>query len=103
MVPLVGSGTFADPIRPKYTPATPVAPANRKGVLGFASVLADDGKHAIVEIVGATRADLNEILSDKSPDVVSFLKGRDSRTSIETSLQVYKKNFRLEDLQVVLP
>ena len=103
VAPMIGSGTLADPIRPKHAPAALAPPGNRNGILGFAFTPTDDGKRAIVLFVAADRAALNEILQDSDPSVVSFARSRAGAASIEASLGRYKKNFHLRDLQVVVP
>lgn len=100
VVPLTGAGTLADPIRPKHAPA---ALGGRSGILAYSFVLSDDGKHAIVIFVGSNLSALNDLLTDASPDVQSFLKGRDDAAAIESALGKYKRNFRLNDLRVVIP
>ena len=103
VVPMVGSGTLADPYRPKHVPAAPAAPGDRSGILGFASTPTDDGTHAIVLFVAANRAALNEILQDTSPGVVAFAAGKSGGAAIEAALARYKANFHLSDLRVVVP
>lgn len=60
VVPVVGSGTKADPIRPLYAPgpAALSAMAQRQGIIAFSAQLSDDKKFALVEIVGRDRAAL---------------------------------------------
>ncbi len=103
VVPMVGSGTLADPYRPKHVPAAPAAAGDRSGILGFASTPTDDGMHAIVLFVAANRAALNEILRDTSPGVVAFAAGKLGGAAIEAALAKYKANFHLQDLRVVVP
>jgi hypothetical protein len=95
VVPLVGKGTFEDPIRPMYAPLPSAvkisAAAPRTGILGFTHVLSDDGKHALVEFVARDRSAFNAILAD--PNVTAFIKGRDKREDLEAEFLKHKKGF----------
>jgi hypothetical protein len=92
IVPLIGSGTHADPKRPMFTPARhDLNPASRTGIVGFTHIASDDGKFALVEFTARTRAALQPILNDKS--IQTFLKGRDKRQDIEAALKKFKKDF----------
>jgi len=70
VVPMVGSGTLADPIRPAYAPlpttsaitnpvltaaSTPGVTPLRQGIIAFSYVMSDDGKLALVEFVAVDR------------------------------------------------
>ena len=84
MVPLTGTGTNADPIRPEYVPAPPVLgtkPARpaATGIIGFHFVISDDKKHAIVEFVARDRSAFNGLMADRRPDVKVFDKGTAKR------------------------
>jgi hypothetical protein len=53
-VPMIGSGTAADPFRPKYLPAPApdkAVAARRDGIIAFSYTLSDDGKTALVQLV----------------------------------------------------
>ena len=92
VVPLVGSGTLSDPIRPMYAPApSELVPGSRTGILAYTHVLSDDGKVALVEYVAADHAAFKEILSD--PTIKAFLKGRDKREDALAEFLKHKKNF----------
>jgi hypothetical protein len=99
VVPMIGSGTAADPLRPKYAPVPGSATSN--GIIGFTQVLTDDGKSAIVEFVAQTRTPLLPILSDTT--ITSYEKGSQSSSAIETALQARKKSFSLVQFEVVMP
>jgi hypothetical protein len=54
-----------------------------------------------VQFVGASKADLKEILAD--PDVKSFVKGKTRRLDIETEFRRYKADIDLDKLEVSVP
>jgi hypothetical protein len=64
VVPLVGSGTAADPTRPQYAPWP--ASHDPTGIIGFYFETTDNGKSAVVEFVAQNRAALQTILNDKT-------------------------------------
>jgi hypothetical protein len=116
VVPMVGSGTLSDPVRPAYAPlpsasaiANPVptgATASgviplRQGILAFSYVLSDDGQFALAEFVAADRAAFKGLLADTT--VTSFLKGRDSVAAAVTLFQTYKQSFTLDMLVTIVP
>jgi len=91
IVPLVGSGTTDDPIRPAYAPLpsssapiTPPAGATStlgQGIVAFSHQVSDDGKFALVEFVAYSRDAFKDLLADKNPDIKVFFKGIDKRAS----------------------
>ena len=114
ILPIIGSGTAADPQRPMLIPApgsatpnilniTPTAPANPAPVtatppyppnliLGYTWVPSDDGKFALTEIVMRDRSAFASIAA--SPGVpAAFVKGVNTLSDIQTAFQQYKKNF----------
>jgi hypothetical protein len=99
VAPIIGSGTAADPQRPKYAPAPGSAVPD--GIIGFTQVPTDDGKFAIVEIVAQKRSALAAILADTT--ITSYEKGSQSASAIETALQTLKKGFSLVQFEVVMP
>jgi len=106
ILPIGGSGTFADPVRPMYTPLPSALKAaatsrSRTAILGFTYVLSDDGKHALVEFVARDRAAFQQILAD--PTVKSFVKGKDKREDIEAEFKKYKKDFDFTHFGVRMP
>jgi hypothetical protein len=104
VVPIVGTGTFADPKRPMYAP-TPAelqtANATRQGILAFTHVVSDDGNFALVEFVARDRAAFQHILADSS--VKSFLRGRDKREDMEAEFSKHKKDFDFAHFGVRMP
>jgi hypothetical protein len=99
VVPMIGSGTAADPRRPQYAPAPGAAAPN--GIIGFTQVLTDDGKSAIVEFVARTGTALLPILADTT--ITAYEKGSQPGSAIEAALQVRKKGFSLVNFEVVMP
>src|SRR5689334_5960134 len=72
LVPLVGKGTPADPIRPKYAPWP--ASQDPNGIIAFTSKPTDDGQLAVVEYVARNRVAFQAILNDKT--ITVFEKGK---------------------------
>jgi hypothetical protein len=113
ILPIIGSGTAADPMRPSLIPApggatpnilniTPTAPVNATPVavapsypqnliLGYTWVPSDDGKFALTEIVMRDRSAFPSIMA--LPGVTAFVKGVNKFTDIQTAFQQYKKDF----------
>ena len=112
VVPLTGSGTAADPTRPKYAPwplpvqqiqstTTQPMPDPPAGIIAFSYVPSDDGRLAIVEFVARARSAFQPIFNDSTIQV--FEKGIASKTTIEAALQRYRKDFNLEKFGTVMP
>lgn len=102
VLPLVGSGTAADPIRPKYGPAGTPTSASGTGIIAYAFELSDDGKYAIAELVAVDRAALLDVLADHAPGVLVFEKGRAGRTQIEAAVRRYRKDFSMQKFGVAI-
>lgn len=103
-LPLVGAGTLADPKRPQYAPlASQRNPLGRTGILGFAYVLSDDGKTALVEFVARDRSAFQPILANNSPGVKAFIKGVHSRGAVESEFKKYKKDFDFDHFGIRMP
>lgn len=99
VVPLIGSGTAADPKRPKYAPWP--ASQDPNGIIGFVFEATDDGKSAVVEFVAQNHAALQTILGDKTIRV--FQKGAVSKSVIEAAIQQVRKDFNLDTFGMVMP
>ena len=58
ILPLVGSGSLADPKRPMFAPRppTPTAPLDRTGIITFQFQVSDDGNFALAECVAVKAA-----------------------------------------------
>ena len=97
VVPVVGSGTMADPKRPLYapSPASTAQMAARTGIVSFTSVLSDDGKFALVEFAAVDPAALDFIRNDTRADVTKFEKGKVSEATVVQEFRKYKKGFDL--------
>jgi hypothetical protein len=113
VVPLVGTGTYHDPRRPMFTPplgsaatALPGGAARSLGfldpaqVLGYASVLTDDGQHAIVQFVARDRAAFRPMLTADPNLVQVFERGRLPGPALLQQLQKLKKHFTFQSLEV---
>ena len=105
VVPMIGTGTADDPLRPAYIPAPlpPGTPPSTDGIIGFAMQLTDDRKHAIVQFVARDRAAFKDLFADKSPDVRVFEKGKAKKEDIEKEFRKFKKDFDLDQMGVALP
>jgi hypothetical protein len=102
IVPVVGTGTAADPKRPLYAPVTRSAtPTAQTGIIGFTYVLSDDGNFALVEFVARQRTAFATILADTS--VQTFLKGQNQQAAIVAAFSKLKKNFDINHFGVRLP
>jgi len=105
VVPMVGSGTLADPKRPLFSPVAGEQPSivlkKSKGftdapvIVGYHSVLSDDGQRAIVEFVARDRAAFAPLLQKIGSAVQVFLPGQISQNDLLNELQKVKKNFDL--------
>jgi hypothetical protein len=121
ILPIVGSGTAADPMRPSLIPVPgsatpnilnistsapssaqltrrdvtaspgPTATAPQNLILGYTWVPSDDGKFALTEIVMRDRSAFPSITA--LPGVTAFVKGVDKSTDVQTAFQQYKKDF----------
>lgn len=94
VVPMIGAGTADDPRRPLYSPLPkPQGSKQVQDILGFTSQMSDDGKFALIELVGRNRAALTDILNDKRTDIKVFEKGKVRPEDIEAEFKKYKKDF----------
>lgn len=105
VVPLIGAGTRADPIRPAYAPLPRAAGAkpDPSGIIGFNWFMSDDKKHALVEFVSRDRSAFKQIMADTRPDVKIFERGKAKRADIEAEFQKHKQNFNLDHFMVRVP
>lgn len=99
VVPLIGSGTAADPKRPEYAP-WPVS-QDPNGIIGFIFEATDDGKSAVVEFVAQNRVAFGALLADRTIQV--FEKGSASKAAIENAIKQARKDFSLDSFGMVMP
>jgi hypothetical protein len=95
IVPIVGSGTLADPRRPMFAPAPPTAtaPLDRTGIIAYQFQESDDGNYALTEFVAVARTGLAPVLTSTNANVTFFERGKFTRQQIESAFQQYKKTF----------
>jgi len=95
IVPIVGSGSIADPKRPMFAPMPPTAtvPLDRTGIISYQFQVSDDGNFALAEFVAVARTGLAAVLTSTNPNVIAFERGKYTRQQIETAFQQYKKSF----------
>ena len=102
VLPIVGKGTYADPRRPLYAPASAaINPISRTAILGFTYVLSDDGQSALAEFVAKDRSAFKDILNDKT--LKPFLKNRDKVEDALTEFKKHKKDFDFKHFGVAIP
>jgi hypothetical protein len=101
VVPVVGTGTPADPRRPQYAPWPPASAGSRTAIVGYSHQISDDGRFALVEFVAFQRAAFQAMFNDKT--IVVFEKGKDSKATIEAALKRYRKDFDLDKFGTVMP
>jgi len=89
IVPMTGTGTWADPRRP----ALP-----RDAGASFRYVLSDDGNTAIVELSGGAPPQREKIEAELSKDarVKVFRPSKDKKNDVENEIRKIKKDFDLD-------
>jgi hypothetical protein len=110
IVPMIGSGTLADPKRPMFIPAPGQRVAgDRTGIIAFNSVTSDDGTVALVEIITATKTDLAPIKAQITAQipltagVQLFDRNSTMPSVVQAAFQSMKKNFDITKFRVVVP
>ncbi len=63
VVPMVGTGTWADPKRPMFAPVASQIGRDKSGILAYYHEPSDDGKLAIVVLVAQDRSAFKTILA----------------------------------------
>ncbi|MCX6625717.1 MAG: hypothetical protein NTY38_32570 [Acidobacteria bacterium] len=91
IVPMMGAGTFTDPVRPLYAPVPGSEMA--KQVIGFTFILSDDGKSALVEFVARDRSAFTEILNDRRVDTKIWQKSEARKDDVEKEFRKLRKDF----------
>jgi hypothetical protein len=106
IVPLVGSGTSADPRRPDYVPIPLAEGASGRGqttgIVAFSYEVSNDGNWALAEIVALDRASLLPILSDTRPGVWAGEKGVVSRAAVQAAFDKLKSGINLDKFGVAV-
>ena len=95
IVPMAGSGTYADPRRPELTPATLAGPeqVTGKGIIAFSYQVSDDGKMAVVELGARDKAALEAVTRSARPGVQVFERGKGNAAAVEAEIRKHIKDF----------
>lgn len=101
VVPMVGSGTYADPGRPMYAPLPSDMGKDRRGIIAYQFQVSDDGKFALVEFVAAERSAFATVLSAQQPQMQVFEREKSTRQQVETEFKKYKRDFSFDHFQPV--
>jgi len=98
IVPMVGKGTMDDPRRPMFAPSDEEKDLpEEQRILSFTAIPSDDGRLALVEFVAKDRAAFRRIAeAGRDLNLKIFVKGRDSRESIEQEFRRLKRDFSLD-------
>lgn len=97
VVPLVGTGKKGDPIRPDFVPVHKPGDPYHSGIIAYTQIPTDDRKHAIVEMVATSPTAFAAIRADKRVDVVVVDHTTTAKKVVESTLQVYRKGFTLDN------
>lgn len=106
--PVTGSGKSGDPVRASAVPSagmlSPRGDAADSGpvVLGSITVLSDDGKWALSEIVFRDHQAAQQAVANHPSDVWAVEKGTVPRTVIEAEFRKYKGNLDLDQFGAVV-
>ena len=108
VVPAMGAGTLADPVRPMYAPTDEeMKKGDRSGVIAFHFEMSDNGKFALVEFVLGDRNGLaglrGRLNSAKAAGGDFFDRENNSRADIDKVFKAHKKDFDFSKFQVVVP
>lgn len=116
VVPMIGTGTEADPRRPMFVPApsvlmpqappastttsttdpsAPVAPV-RPPIFAFQFQLSDDGNYALLELVGVDKTAFASIRSAAVPGVALFDRDTATDAQIENEFKKHKSSFSMK-------
>jgi hypothetical protein len=93
IVPLTGSGTHDDPVRPMFAPAPSAAAPNRSGIIAWQHQISDDGTLAIVEYVAPTRAAFAALFASTDSRVKVFEVGLHTQAEMQAAFQQVKASF----------
>jgi hypothetical protein len=110
IVPMVGSGTWDDPMRPMFAPVPQqTTPGTRTGIIAFNQVQSDDGNFALMEIVAANRTQLALITAQINTQLAAvqgfqlFDRSTTPAATVQSAFQALKKNFDINKFVVVVP
>ena len=93
IVPLTGSGTHDDPVRPMFAPTPSTAAPNRSGIIAWQHQISDDGTLAIVEYVAPSRAAFAALFASTDPRVQVFEVGLSTQAAMQAAFQQVKASF----------
>lgn len=93
IVPLVGSGTHADPMRPMFAPTPSASLPDRTGIIAWQHQVSDDGTLAIVEFVAPSRAAFAPLFASTDPRVQVFEVGQHAQAEVQAAFQQVKTSF----------
>ena len=93
IVPVIGDGTPRNPFRPLFAPLGAEEMA-ASGLIGYTTVLSDDRKSALIELVATDRKAFDAILKDTRQDVKKFDPAKGAKKEdIEQEFRKVKKDF----------
>jgi hypothetical protein len=98
IVPLVGSGTSADPVRPMFAP-TPQATPTHTGIIAYQHQLSDDGTLALVEFVAVDRSAFAPLFASTDSRVQYFEVGKSTPAQVQAAFQQKKTSFNIANFQ----
>ena len=101
IVPMIGSGTPADPRRPLYAPA-PSEKLSKNGIIAYSYVLSDDEKSALVEFVAMDRAAFDAILKDQRTDIKRWEKAKTNKDDVAKEFKKLRKDFNIDEFEVTV-
>jgi hypothetical protein len=101
IVPMQGTGTWADPKRPMFAPLPSQITATRTGIVHFHHVVSDDGNWALVEIIAVSPQAFQPILATPAAQVSAlgirfFERGKTTAAQVQAEFQKLRKDFRFE-------
>jgi hypothetical protein len=79
--------------------AAPIS--SRPGILAWSMLKSDDGTMAIIQVVAVDRHAFDSILADKRSEIRVFEIGKDKPEIIQNELRKFRKDFDLQNFQVV--
>jgi hypothetical protein len=92
IVPVTGSGTSIDPVRPMFAPAPSAVPSHT-GIIAYQHQLSDDGTLSLVEFVAVDRSAFAALFASTDARVQYFEVGKSTQAEIQTAFQQKKASF----------